>query len=303
MGLPGQFSMTFNTDDAIFHFSLGVSLQNKGDLDGAIASYKQAVKIKSDLAHAYFNLGAAWRAKGILETAVENFEKAIAIKPDYVEARHLLAASAGETTKTAPREYVENLFDSYASKFDQSLTGTLNYNIPKELAKIIKTNQFIDPIGSVLDIGCGTGLLGVEIEQYCNNLEGIDLSNAMLDQARAKNIYNRLIHCDIIEYLSTANLDFDYFLAADVFIYVGELQDVFRLIKSRNKRKGRLAFSTEHKLEKGFSLEPSGRYSHSKAYIDGLCKKYDYRLSHFSKTNLRKQKDEFLKGGLYLLEF
>ena len=102
---------------------MGNALKDKGELDAAIDSYKQAIKIKPDLAHAYFNLGAAWRAKGILETAVENFEKAIAIKPDYVEARHLLAASAGETTKTAPREYVENLFDSYASKFDQSLYG------------------------------------------------------------------------------------------------------------------------------------------------------------------------------------
>ena len=278
-------------------------MQNKGDLDGAIASYKQAVKIKSDLANAYFNLGAAWRAKGSLEKAIENFKKAIEIKPDYAEARHMLAASAGETTKTAPRKYVERLFDGYASKFDQSLTGTLEYNIPKELAEIIKTNQFIGSIGSVLDFGCGTGLLGVELKQYCNNLEGIDLSNAMLDQAREKNIYNRLIHGDILEHLSTADLDFDYFLAADVFIYVGELKDVFRLIKSRNKRKGRLAFSTEHNQVKDFSLEPSGRYSHSKAYIESLCKEYDYRLSHFSETNLRKQKDEFLKGGLYLLEF
>ena len=89
----------------------------------------------------------------------------------------------------------------------------------------------------------------------------------MIEQARSKNVYDRLIHGDIVDYLSTAKLDFDYFVATDVFIYVGKLTDVFHLIKSRNKRAGHLAFSTEHTEREGFFLETSGRYSHSRAYI------------------------------------
>ena len=158
-------------------------------------------------------------------------------------------------------------------------------------------------LGSVLDLGCGTGLAGLELKQFSQNLEGIDLSESMLEQARKKSVYDKLIHGDIVEHLSTTDLDFDYFLSTDVFVYVGDLSDIFRLIKTRNSRCGRLVFSTEHTEREGFHLEKSGRYSHSKTYIESLCFKYDYHLSHFEKANLRKEKRKFITGGLYLLDF
>ena len=125
----------------------------------------------------------------------------------------------------------------------------------------------------------------------------------MLEQAKLKKIYDKLIHMDIIEYLYNVELNFDYFIAADVFTYIGDLNDVFHLIKSRNKRSGKLVFSTEHTEKHGFHLEQSGRYSHSKDYIEALCEKFNYSISHFSKVNLRKEKGRFLTGGLYLLNF
>ena len=152
-------------------------------------------------------------------------------------------------------------------------------------------------------MGCGTGLTGVAIKQFCSNLEGIDLSNKMLEQAKTKNVYDKLDHVDIVEYLSNAELDFDYFISTDVFIYVGELSEVFCLIKSQNKKPGKLTFSTEHTQKDGFHLEKSGRYSHSKSYIENLCSKFNYSISHFSETNLRKEKGIFLRGGLYILDF
>ena len=78
---------------------------------------------------------------------------------------------------------------------------------------------------------------------------------------------------------------------------------IFRLIKSRNNTKGKFIFSTEHTDKDGFILEKTGRYSHSKMYIESLCKKFDYKLSYFEKINLRKDDMEFLEGGLYLLDF
>ena len=103
--------------------------------------------------------------------------------------------------------------------------------------------------------------------------------------------------------MSSAHLNFDYFISTDVFVYVGELSEVFRLIKSRNKKPGKLVFSTEHTKKDGFHLEVSGRYSHSKSYIEKLCTEFNYSISHFSKTGLRREKGAFLTGGLYLLDF
>jgi len=215
----------------------------------------------------------------------------------------MLAALSGETTATAPRDYVERLFDNYAAKFESSLVDNLEYEIPRVIAQMIIKDSKFDLLGTITDLGCGTGLFGAEIKQVCKHLEGIDLSKKMLDEAKKKNIYNKLINQDILTYLSNASLNFDYFVSTDVFVYIGDLSDVFRLIKSRNKTGGKLAFSTEDYDGDGFFLEQSGRYSHSKKYIESLCKKFSYKLLHFETQNLRKEKNKKISGGLYLLEF
>jgi len=160
-----------------------------------------------------------------------------------------------------------------------------------------------DRNGPVLDLGCGTGLVGHELNPCFSSIDGVDLSQSMLNVAQTKSIYNKLIHEDIVQFLGISELDYQYFVAADVFIYIGELSEVFRLIKSRNKRSGNVIFSTEHSEIDGYHLEKSGRYSHSKSYIENLCAEYGYEIHHFSETNLRKQNNTYLKAGIYSLHF
>ena len=215
----------------------------------------------------------------------------------------MLAALTGETTTTAPRDYVEGLFDNYAAKFESSLVDKLEYKIPRIIAEMIIKDSKSDLLGSIMDLGCGTGLFGLEIKPFCQRLEGIDLSEKMLEEAKRKDIYNKLIKEDILAYLSNAILNFDYFVSTDVFVYIGDLSDIFRLIKSRNKTGGKLAFSTEDYDGDSFFLERSGRYSHSKKYIAGLCKKFGYELRHFEIQALRKEGNRYISGGLYILDF
>ena len=78
---------------------------------------------------------------------------------------------------------------------------------------------------------------------------------------------------------------------------------IFKLIKSRNTKRGRFIFSTEHLEGDNFSLEKSGRFSHSLNYIKNLSSKFSYDLIFFEKLNLRKENGKFIIGGLYMLEF
>jgi predicted TPR repeat methyltransferase len=296
-------AIVFRPDFAIAHYNLGILLKECGRLDEAEASFSQAIELKPDYAEAHSDLADTLKELGRLEEAKASFSQAIVFKPDYPFAKHMLAALTGETTATAPRDYVEVLFDNYAAKFEHSLVDNLEYKIPRLLAKIIIKDSKLDSLGSIMDLGCGTGLFGTEIKQSCEHLEGIDLSKKMLDKAKEKNVYNKLIKQDIVDYLSNASLNFDYFISTDVFVYIGDLSEVFRLIKSRNKIGGKLAFSTEDYDGEDFFLEQSGRYSHSKKYIEGLCEKFGYKLRLFETQALRKNKNQYITGGLYLLDF
>jgi protein O-GlcNAc transferase len=65
---------------------LGAAQKGKGDLDAAIDSYKQALKIKPDFAEAYNNMGNALKDKGDLEAAIDSYQQALKINPVYAEA-------------------------------------------------------------------------------------------------------------------------------------------------------------------------------------------------------------------------
>ena len=285
------------------HLNLGNTLRESGRLKAAEAMYKQATELNPDYAEAFSNLGSTLKEQGKFQEAEESYRQAIAVKPDYMSAQFMLAALSGETIATSPRDYVESLFDYYADKFDRSLVDELAYQMPKLAAEVITKDRKTGQLGAVLDLGCGTGLFGVEIRAYCDRLEGIDLSANMLHEAKKKQVYDKLIKGDIATFLSKSELNFDYFVATDVFIYVGDLSDIFRLIKHHNNRGGKLVFSTEDCTGKNFFLEKTGRYSHSKGYIEGLCEQHGYELKHYAVNILRKERNSYISGGLYVLEF
>ncbi|MDC0432024.1 tetratricopeptide repeat protein [Hyphomicrobiales bacterium] len=65
---------------------MGVTLQELGKLDEALASYTQAIALKPDYAEAHNNLGVTLQELGKLDEALASYTQAIALKPDYSEA-------------------------------------------------------------------------------------------------------------------------------------------------------------------------------------------------------------------------
>ena len=296
-------AIALQNDFAETHDNLGSVLQRMGRSVEAEESHIQAIKLKPTYAQAHYNLGNALKAQGRFVKAQESFSRALDLNPEEERARHMLAALSGETTASAPLKYVEHLFDGYASDFESSLVDHLGYEIPKLISEIVLRSMSSKSWGSVLDLGCGTGLLGAEIKDYSDHLVGIDISKNMLRKAHDKKVYDDLIKREIVAYLEDTPLNFDFFIAADVFVYLGDLSDIFRLIQSRNQTRGKLIFSVEHLDQDGFTLRQSGRYSHSKNYIEELCSKYDYQIEFFQTQNLRKENDTYICGGLYMLSF
>ena len=298
-----RISLRLAPADPDAHNNLGNVFKATGKLADAEESYRQAIAFNPNYTEAHYNLGTTLKALNRLDEAEVSLKQALVLNPNHEHAKHVLAAISGVTTAAAPIEYVEKLFDSYADEFEFSLVDSLGYQIPKKIAEIIFRTNTDTSLGTVLDLGCGTGLFGAEVGANCLRLEGVDISGNMLQKARERGVYDKLVKNDIVSYLSTEPLDFNYILAADVFVYLGNLSEVFTSISNRNQLNSVLAFSVEHIEGSGFALQQSGRYAHSRQYIEELCSRHSCELVHFELQNLRMEKGVQLMGGIYLVSF
>jgi tetratricopeptide (TPR) repeat protein len=77
-------------DEAIDHYNLGNAKADKGDLDGAIACYKQALELDPEFAPAYHNLGGVLYDKGDLDGAIASYKKALERDSKYAPAHYNL---------------------------------------------------------------------------------------------------------------------------------------------------------------------------------------------------------------------
>jgi tetratricopeptide (TPR) repeat protein len=66
--------------------NLGRALEDMGDLDGAIAEYREAIRLKNDYVDAYINLGGALRTNGDVDEAMAMCREAIRLNKDCAEA-------------------------------------------------------------------------------------------------------------------------------------------------------------------------------------------------------------------------
>jgi len=296
-------ALSYSGDNAYILNNLGNAYEAVGKIDKAIIFYQKATTIEPKYADAHYNLGITLEKLNRDVEAKKHLRLALAAKSDFEDAKHMLSALEGITTPSAPLAYVKNLFDGYANNFENSLLKKLEYNIPEKLSKLILAKTQKRSYGAVLDLGCGTGLLGDLIKDRCKYLEGVDISSMMLTKAREKQAYDSLKCENITNYLATANLHFDNIVATDVFIYLGEVSKIFKNIKNRSKSSGHFSFSTEHSDKEKYYLEKSGRYSHSRDYIERLCIIHGFEIKHFQVQNLRKEKSGYIKGGLYILSF
>ncbi len=319
LGKCGQFEQARDSyqaalqlDPTIAEAQLGLgNMQEKlGRVGEAVACYRSAISLRSDDVVAYVSLGNALVKLGASEEALACFEKVMALDPES-PVSHLVAALSGRDSDRPPDEYVKLLFDQYAEKFDSHLTQVLNYKTPELLVALLRSC-----VGAsaqkwdVLDLGCGTGLFGKVIAPFAQQLVGVDLSGKMLEKARALNIYHRLEEANLGEMVKRLeSASFDVVSATDVFIYVGKLDDLLVEVSRLLRPGGLFAFSVEsldaqvptekrQETSREFQLASTGRYVHSKSYLDRLAAASGFEILTLTHSNIRVENGRPAPGYL-----
>ena len=129
-----------------------------------------------------------------------------------------------------------------------------------------------------------------------------DLSPGMLENAGEKKIYDELERADIIEFLIATEQRYDVFTAADLFIYIGNLEPVFAAVRGAAMVDAWFAFSTEATEEADYRLNETGRYSHSKDYIELLSRKFGFEVRNCQAETIRTQSGNPVAGYLFVLQ-
>jgi len=290
-------------DDIQVLFNLGVIAVQQSRLSDAIEFYARAAAINPDFCEAHNNLGVAYLFIKDRKNAVKHFREVLRLQPDNKALQHTVDILARDKELTgSPPEYIRSLFDSYADHYDVHLVNTLKYDVPQQLFTMV--NKHIDVAslhGNILDLGCGTGLCGELFKGKHSTLTGVDISSKMLDAAEQKKIYQKLIEAEIDDFLKDQHAVYDLILAGDVIVYFGDLQELFSCVYQALKSEGLFVFNAEINHEKNFELTESGRFSHSKIYLDKLLHELRFTVLDYQVTRLRSQNEEEVRGHLYLL--
>jgi predicted TPR repeat methyltransferase len=315
------------------HNNRGVALRELGRLREAVDSYSKAIAGNPRYVEAMGNCATALLELQRHDEALALAERALAVRPDYLEAHlnrghalyalkrygeavaayhdaarnggnateigyYLAAMGAGDAPALSPSTYVEGLFDAYAERFDASLRG-LKYQVPEMMFEIVSA-AWPGADREVADLGCGTGLCGSLFRSMAHTLAGVDLSARMLDKARERGVYDSLIKAELTEFLAPRLGVFDLLIAADVLVYVGDLDAMFGLARRALRDGGRFVFSVE-RCEDGFTIRSSRRYAHSLPYLRALAAHHGFAEERIVPVVVREEEGQDIPGYIVLL--
>lgn len=90
-------------------------------------------------------------------------------------------------------EESEKIYNEWAKVYDSTMDPD-KYQAPIGLCKHVTANAIFTAESKLVDIGCGTGLLGKYMHEMggFKNIDGMDNSPGMLEEAGKKGIYGRL---------------------------------------------------------------------------------------------------------------
>jgi predicted TPR repeat methyltransferase len=332
-------ALRINPRHAGAHYNRGNALKSLGRLEEALTAYDQAIQLKPGYAEAYSNCGntlfdldrteravAAWERTiqlkpglpevhhnlgnaliklGRIDEAIEALGTELRLNPESTSARYLLATlGEADVPLQSPREYVSRLFNDCADKFDKHLVEKLGYRTPQLLFDVVseQVNNSSDKL-DILDLGCGTGLCGVLFSELANTLVGVDLAELMIDKAKERGVYTDFVQADACQAMEQCGRRFDLVLSADVFVYIGRLEEVFSHVGEQLNPDGLFAFSIEvNESGEDYELRQTGRYAHSPGYVQRLAEATGFEILNSNSCTLRYEKGKPVAGRVILLQ-
>ena len=269
-----------------------------GQYEEAIALYTELLLQEPDNTDFLHDRLLAYINTAQTPLAQQDAERLVALPPDNETFTYYASLLKGETPATQPASVVTSLFDTSAAQFDRHLVGSLQYTLPQDVAQWI-LDWYPDKKVDVLDLGCGTGLLGASLGPLKGVIVGVDLSTKMIEKAAQRGVYAQFNQVNVLDALqATPENHYDVITALDVLIYVGDLSTVIPNAHRILTPGGRFVFSCEAapKKVKTFALQATQRFVHQQDHVNKLLKAAGFGQIQMETRALRLEAGEPVQG-------
>ena len=288
-------------------YDYATGLAEQGDYAAAAELYAQTLELAPEWAACWFAYGNMLEKLNQTEEACAAFAKVIALMPEdpFGAAMHLY--KLGKTDNVNPAAYVTGLFDQYAPRFDAHLVKALHYRGPELLYSALEqAGGFARTFTRFIDLGCGTGLMTKALRGRYENACGVDLSPQMIQEARKSGLYTELQTGDLLDFLTNQRADSaDLILAADVFVYCGDLSGIFAQARRVLNLGGYFGLSVQlpdaTAKPTDFLLGDDYRFAHSEAYISHLSQNHGFTRRIITHQSIRKDRGVDVPGLVVML--
>ncbi len=269
----------------------------------ALVCQQQATALAPNDPEMWYDLGEMAEMVGRREEARAAYEKYIEFKPDDAEVRHILVALRGEPPPPRmPNVALEQMYAEFSRTFEKNLCEELGYKGPEQV------REMIDPLLGerqnlvVLDLGCGTGLAGVQFKPRASRLIGVDISPEMIELARARDLYDRLDVAELTDWLACCSERFELIVCCDCLIYFGDLRQVLLPVAELLCPRGVFAFTLEKGDHYPHRLADSGRYTHHRDHVREVAAEAKLNVARLEEAFLRDEYGAPLTGLFVALE-
>ena len=294
----------------------GLTQRELQQFDAAMDSFDRAIAIRSDFAEAYLNRGLTLQEFSStpegLEDAIRMLTKACQMLPDAPEqlmslakalakaqrhaeaqaaAQRALAVDANDSSGARmflaalgavpmpdkiPDALLHKLYDAKAAVWDTGANA--HYQGAELVGRALLAQQRAQAL-DVLDAGCGTGLVGVLVRGMARRLDGVDMSQPMLERAREKGVYDTLVCGDMIALMRQHPQQYDAVVSAATLVHFASLQAIFEAAATALRPHGVFIFTVfpNDKDPAGYAVDhldgmaQGGIYVHGRDYLRDLA--------------------------------
>ena len=269
--------------------------------EDALEGFNQALAIDAEHAISWNNRANTLAAMKRFEDAVASYDRALQLSPTFLEAsdNRLNALFELKRGKRCPPAYMRGLFDDFSSHYDETMLEKLQYRAHLHLRELAeRVLPRLTPPWRILDLGCGTGLVGDTFKDLAagGRLDGLDIAPRMVEAARARGIYDELVLGDLETVLSAPGPAYDLILAADTMIYLGDLAPTFFGVAKRLEPEGFYIFAVESAPEGEWQQTPANRFRHSTAYIKAEAERAGLNFVDAMECTLRNEASTPVSG-------